>query len=256
VKRTALNLVLILLLVFAGVKIWYGRLEEGLRVPTVPPEPRVADSTATTPGEIMPTARDYTIIVDRNIFQAVIEETEPEVTQPAPQELEQTKLKLSLMGTVSGTERDSRAIITDDTKRQQDIYHIGDSIQGALIKDIERGRVILEVKGVDEVLTLADRKGGGPAYEPSPADFYQEPVEQPLPQEPELEPETEQEMQQPRQPVVRPRPFRRPGIQRRPADQVLERPQSGQEEMEEGSGDEQMNMQDKGLVPTPYSGDQ
>lgn len=186
VKRVAVKLLLIFVLVFAGVKIWYGRLEDRLRVPAAVTEATVAEPEVER-TEIERKPDDFTIIVDRNIFQAVITKEAKEEPPPAAEELAATKLKLSLMGTISGTERDSRAIIADDLKKLQDIYQVGDSIQGALIKTIERGRVILQVNGADEELLLKDRQGGGPAYEPSPADFYQEPEPPPEPQpEPEI----------------------------------------------------------------------
>ena len=127
--RVAVKLLLIFVLVFAGVKIWYGRLEERLRVPAAVTETTVAEPVVER-TEIARKPDDYSIIVDRNIFQAAITKTEKAETPPVPAELAATKLKLSLMGTISGVERDSRAIISDDQKKQQDIYQIGDSIQG------------------------------------------------------------------------------------------------------------------------------
>lgn len=237
--RVAIKLVLIFILLYAGVRIWYGRLEEKL---LILPEigGAVAEQTeAEEKTEILRKPDDYTIIVDRNIFQARTAEAVEEIVTEEPEELEPTKLKVSLMGTVSGSEPDARAIIADDLKKQQDIYQVGDTIQGALIKDIDRGRVILHVNGADEVLTLADREGGGPAYEPPASEYYQEPVEpQEEPEifeqpevvqeaaEPEEEPETQQQWEAvdvpepppvitPETPTrstppVRPRPYRRP----------------------------------------------
>jgi type II secretory pathway component PulC len=222
VVRILVKLFLIFILLYAGVTIVYGRLEEKLQQDSVagrtiqapPPEEKT---------EILRKPDDYTIIVRRNIFQAVVEKTEEEapVVEQAP--LEPTKLKLSLMGTISGVERDARAIISDDAKRQQDIYQVGDSIQGAMIKEIERGKVVLSVNGKDEVLTLKDREGGGGVYQPSPTDFYQEPPEPQesieMPESAELEesPETLETPSVPtpttlnqRRRVVRPRPVRRP----------------------------------------------
>jgi type II secretory pathway component PulC len=230
VKWVALKLLLILALSFAGVKIWYGRLEERLRIPPAP-----AQDTAGAPEviqtEIPRQPDDYTIIVDRNIFQAVITKADIKEAEPAPEAVAPTTLQLSLMGTISGSERDARAIISDDKKKQQDIYQIGDSIQGALIKTIERGRVVLLVNGADEELLLKDREGGGPAYEPPAGDFAQEPEPPPeIPVAPDAEqpvgqPEPEAPQPQtldaglppgtlegpvPIEPVVRPRPHRRP----------------------------------------------
>ncbi|GAB4344663.1 MAG: hypothetical protein Kow0089_21340 [Desulfobulbaceae bacterium] len=212
--RVGAKLVLIFALVYAGVTIWYGRLEERLRVPAKPRAETAAAPEKKT--EILRKPDDYTIIVERNIFQAMVTRTEASETRAEPVELAPTKLKLSLMGTISGAERDARAIISDDAKRQQDIYQVGDSIQGALIKSIERGKVVLVVNGRDEVLTLKERKGGGPAYQPDPSDFYQEQQDAPQPQ-------VQARRQQPgqpqatRRPAVRPRPVRRPSTPAGPA---------------------------------------
>ena len=220
--RVVVKLALIFILVFAGVKIWYSRMENRLLDTAVLPQSAAAEASAVE-EQTLPRPENYTIITERNIFQAEVNQADVVRDEPVAKELEQTKLKLSLMGTISGNERDARAIISDDIKNKQDIYQVGDSIQGALIKNIERGRVILEVNGMDEVLTLAERQGGGPAYEPSPADFYQEPPEEQFSPEPAMEEEpysqppdagTSQVMPGP-EPMVRPRPFRRPNIQQR-----------------------------------------
>jgi len=200
------KLVLIFILCFAGVKIWYARLERRIQDTTAPGQ-MIAVKEEEPKTEPLRKTDDYTIIVSRNIFQAVITEADKVVEEVEPEVLEPTKLKLSLMGTVSSTEQNSRAIISDDLKREQDIYQVGDSIQGALIVGIERGRVILKVNGVDEILSLKDREGGGPAYEPSPADFYEEPPEM-------AEPSAQVENQEPaaparNQPAVRPGPSAR-----------------------------------------------
>jgi general secretion pathway protein C len=203
VVRILAKLIIIFILVYTGVSIWYGRLEGKLqknpvsRVAAVAPPPEKKT-------EILRKPDDYTIIVRRNIFQAVVVKTEQDTTKEEPEELKPTKLKLSLMGTISGNERDARAIISDDAKRQQDIYQVGDSVQGAIIKTIERGKIVLTVNSKDEVLTLKDRQGGGKAYQPSPSDYYKEPLEQQKPQvgKPPSTPGK-------RRPVVRPRPVRR-----------------------------------------------
>ncbi len=155
--RIVVRLVLIFVLVYAGVTVWYGRLEDTLRRDTrlhetaVQRQPRQAT-------KILQQHPDYRIIIERNIFQAVVG------AGPGGDEeyLEPTALKLSLLGTVSGTKRDARAIIVDEQKKKQDLYQIGDSVQGALIQSIERGKVILQVNGRREVLLLKDRQGGRP----------------------------------------------------------------------------------------------
>ena len=157
--RVAVRLIVIFVLAFAGVKIWYNHLEKTM-IAGLPEEKKVAAAPVVKKVETGRRADDYSIITKRNIFGAALEKKAVEPEPEPVEELEPTKLKLSLMGTVYGNEKDSRAIISDDTKRKQDIYAVGDSIQGALIKAIERRRVILRVKGKDEVLDLQDREGG------------------------------------------------------------------------------------------------
>lgn len=213
--RVFVKLLLIFVLSYAGVKIWYDRLEEKLLVVSVP-EVSVSEQVAAVKEEEPQTESlrkpdDYTIIVARNIFQAVITEPVKVEQEVEPEDLEPTKLKLSLKGTISGSDRNARAIIADDLKKKQDIYQVGDSLQGALILSIERGRVILQVNGVDEVLSLKERKGGGPAYKPSASDFYREPPEARQDTLPTTEVEARKQVRKP--PVVRPRPVRRsPGV--------------------------------------------
>ncbi len=153
--RVVIKLVLIFVLVYAGVAVWYGHLEDTLRKDMRLHEIAVQRQPRKT-TKILRQRPDYRIIIERNIFQAVIGPG-----QGGDEYLEPTALKLSLLGTVSGTKRDARAIIVDEQKKKQDLYKIGDSVQGALIQSIERGKVILQVNGRREVLLLKDRQGGG-----------------------------------------------------------------------------------------------
>ena len=204
--RILVKLLIIFALVFAAVSIWYSRVEEKLQMDSVS-RTQVAAPEVEKKTEILRKENDYTIIVRRNIFQAVVVKTEPVVEDVKPEILEPTKLKLSLMGTISGSERNARAIISDEVQRKQDIYQVGDSVQGAMIKTIDRGKVVLSVNGKDEVLTLKDRKGGGDAYRPSPADYYKEPAAPAAQAAPRMN--ENQSSRGVRQPTVRPRPVRR-----------------------------------------------
>lgn len=204
--RVVAKLIILFILAYTGVSIWYDRLEETLRQAPVVAEKKV-DPPPAEKIEILRQPDDYTVIVKRNIFQAAIVEVKEEKTEVVEKKLEPTKLKLSLMGTISGDNRGARAIISDDAKRQQDIYQVGDSIQGGIIKEIERGKVVLSVNNKDEVLTLKDRQGGGPAYQPSASDYYNEPAQK------TQDRGAVQTTSGTRKPGVRPRPVRRPTSQ-------------------------------------------
>ena len=60
------------------------------------------------------------------------------------------------MGTINGGEGDSRAIVLDKSNNKQELYEKGDVIQGAKIKEILRGKVILVYNGKDEMLDMSE----------------------------------------------------------------------------------------------------
>lgn len=165
--RVTVKLFLIFVLVYAGVSFWYGRLEKRLLVPATAVAPRIAQAgPPEKTKQVLQKTSNYQIILTRNIFEAVLEQKNLEPKEKEPEKVvekepEETTLKLVLQGTVSGAERDARAIIVDQKDKKQDIYQIGDAVQGALITSIERGKVILEVNGKKQLLVIKDREGGG-----------------------------------------------------------------------------------------------
>ncbi len=168
--RTAAKLVLIFCLVYAGVYFWYGRLESKLLAGIPESDGGQAVKTAADEsdpgrgaGTVQPVSgrQNFQVIVSRNIFQAALDaKVKPE--EKEEEEVIPTSLNLTLLGTVTGNNRDARAIIVDNNGRQQDLYQIGDALQGAFIESIERGKVTLSVNGKKEALLLKDREGGGP----------------------------------------------------------------------------------------------
>jgi len=178
VIRLLAKLIFISVVVYAGVNLWYSRLEERLLDDIASLERGRPAETVATVQKPVPTAKqDYRIIVTRNIFGARLDAGEEKKEEEVkPENLEPTSLKLVLQGTVSGSERDARAIIVDEKEKRQDIYQVGDAIQNAIIKSIERGKVILEVNGKNEVLTIKEREGGGPGPPQGPAQPPARPV--------------------------------------------------------------------------------
>jgi hypothetical protein len=130
---------------------------------TLAPEVATNDQTVNNDGP-----PDFQVIIRRNIFQLTQQELPEVVVEEAPTVVEkptkevQTALNLTLLGTVMGDNRTSRAIIIEDKKREQKLYQVGDAVQGALIESIERGKVVLDVFGAREILLLKKREGGGP----------------------------------------------------------------------------------------------
>ena len=103
---------------------------------------------------------DYKVIIDRNIFNSepfdlveAIEGLEADSTGP----LQQSDLKVKLIGTVVGSPENSYSVIEDLSTHKQEVYHLYDMVLNeAEIIRIERPRVILLRDGVEEELTFEE----------------------------------------------------------------------------------------------------
>ncbi len=96
---------------------------------------------------------DYDPIIERNLFNTKSGAERP----PEPvvfENLQPTSLKLKLLGTVSGDQGKTFAVIQNATRKQQQLYRVGDTIQSATVKMILREKVVLSVNGKDEILEI------------------------------------------------------------------------------------------------------
>lgn len=101
---------------------------------------------------------DYQVILDRNLFGPPPgkDNTATKAVEEESEDLQTTSLNIVLMGTVGAGDGDNRAIILDKSTNKQQLYAAGDAIQGASIKEIRRGKVILVYNGKDEMLDMSD----------------------------------------------------------------------------------------------------
>lgn len=111
------------------------------------------------------TKRDYSIILTRNLFgqQFKTEDTPAAPAVDVAANLDRSGLEIVLVGTIGGSEGTHRAIILDKKSRKQDLYKEGDEVKGANIKEILRGKVILDVQGKEELLDMAEAATVRPA---------------------------------------------------------------------------------------------
>jgi len=115
-------------------------------------------------------AGDPKIILERNIFGSAgadVGKMDSQNRKPIAPPAKPTagdQLQLRLLGTVAGTKEAACAVIEDLTCKSQDLYQIGDIIQGARIEAIEQNRVVLDTEGRREVLNISvARKAPAPA---------------------------------------------------------------------------------------------
>ncbi len=95
----------------------------------------------------------YNLINKRNLFNTG-EKASPQVDKVLIEDLKQTKLKLKLLGTVTGDKQKAYAVIEDLKERKQNLYRVGDSLQNAIVKIILREKVVLNLNGKDEILGM------------------------------------------------------------------------------------------------------
>jgi general secretion pathway protein C len=110
----------------------------------------------------------FDVIVDRNIFGSSDEassDVEPmDMEAKELEALEPTSLKITLLGTVTGSEENARAVIEETGRKTQGLYRVGDAVQNAVVKKILWGKVVLRVGDRDEILSMDEaetKKGRG-----------------------------------------------------------------------------------------------
>jgi general secretion pathway protein C len=151
--HTVFNLIALSVVIYIGVDLFYrvifSQLQQtGTQKIFMQQAPEV--KTKKTPP-----LRDYQVINSRNLFGSV-EKAAENIKPEAIETLEPTSLKIALLGTVAGNEQNAVAVIEEKKLRKQGLYRVGDSVEGALIKMILRGKVILRVGDKDEILTMEE----------------------------------------------------------------------------------------------------
>ncbi len=166
---------IVTLLCIGAVELFYSMAERYLLVvdKQTAGQATVEDEGRKT-GSKVERHQDYSVIVERNLFQSYMVAEEPETAaEMNPLEgLETSTLDLVLMGTITGPEGRSRAIILDKKKNKQDIYYQGDVIEGAEVKEILRGKIILNYQERDQVLDMSEAATMRPVVE---ADVFPNP---------------------------------------------------------------------------------
>lgn len=155
-----LNILLITAAIYFGVRAFY-RMGT-VQLDYTPLAEKTNQSASFSEDEASQPVAHYNSIIERNLFNTKEKE---EVVQEEPEaeentELEETKLKLKLWGTVSGNSKRAYAVIEDTKERKQNLYREGDTIQNAVVKKILREELILSVNGKDESLKMEEKKSG------------------------------------------------------------------------------------------------
>ncbi len=148
-----LNLLLLTVAAYLGVDTFYQIA--GARLEVVRPSVDAAKKAAIPSKAPVQPLENYQAIHQRNLFNLA---AGPKVApQPAKVEIEalkETDLNLKLWGTVTGNSANAYAVIEDTKERRQQLYGVEETVQNAVVKEIHREKVVLEVDGSLEVLQM------------------------------------------------------------------------------------------------------
>jgi len=153
------NLFALSILIYIGVDIFYRTICFQL---TELSSVEMAEVSAPNIAHYVPQPlNSFDVIVDRNIFgssgKASSDVVEPrDIEAKEIEALEPTSLKISLLGTVTGSEENACAVIEETGRKTQGLYRVGDAVQNAVVKKILWGKVVLRVGDKDEILAMDD----------------------------------------------------------------------------------------------------
>mgnify|MGYP001556905858 CR=1 FL=1 len=156
-----LPLLLITVLCVVGVKAFYRLAEK--RIASVETEPKVSsgEPAVAAKSAVIKDKQihaDASVITRRNLFASKEDAAVKEEAVDPFAVAQPTKLAFVLMGTAIDAENDNRAFIYDKKKRRQEMYREGDDLQGALIRQISYGKVVITVNGKNELLDIAEAR--------------------------------------------------------------------------------------------------
>ncbi|RJP78706.1 MAG: PDZ domain-containing protein [Desulfobacteraceae bacterium] len=147
-----LNLCLLTIGIYIGVRGFYRIVSANMVLQT--PESDMKKIPVVRSNISKPLAY-YKKITDRNLFKTGAETSSKK--KPVDMDLEgmqETELSLKLWGTVTG--KTTFAVIEETKERKQNLYRVGDPVQHAVVKLILREKVVLDVNGRDEVLSIEE----------------------------------------------------------------------------------------------------
>jgi len=133
------------------------------------PKPISAKATFSAPADKPEPYERYTSILERNIFnpgEKGVKLLPPEAKKAAATGVAEGSVgaKISqvnsyrLVGTITGPENHSWAILQEGTDRKQRVYPLHGNIDGGKIIQIERNRIVIEREGKKEVLSLLEEE--------------------------------------------------------------------------------------------------
>lgn len=185
-RKRLLQLAVLALVLYAAVYLGYQWMQAKVDSVLGPGETagRTAQDGQGENGALFTHEAAIQQILAHNIFKAALDKQPGKPVEDFRlSELAASSGPLELLGTVTGSDRDARAIIRSGADQREQIYRLGDQIQGAEIVRIERGRVALATSAGPELLLLKERENS-----PAPSSSLSSDAAAPLEEMPLLVP--------------------------------------------------------------------
>lgn len=159
------NMLIFCLIVWQGTEIalsWTSKRDAS------PPHSRRRPPVFSPDSALKNQAKDFSefrAVIEHNIFKTAdagdAAPQKQESLEPV-EEIEVTKLDLTLKGTVLGVNEPSFAVIEEGKGKEEELYYLSDFVQGARIVRILPDRVILDVNGKEEALIMTAERAPMP----------------------------------------------------------------------------------------------
>lgn len=155
------NFMLIALISYLGVTFFYKGITAAFAITASSGYVFEADALTDETSRIVRPVSYYKAISERDLFHT--QARQASVAPDPVEQLKQTELNLKLWGTVNTGKGTRFAVIEGGAEKSagfahpgQMLYHEGDTVAGALIKQILDERVILSINGEKELLALEE----------------------------------------------------------------------------------------------------
>jgi len=161
IKTFILPILLITILCISAVEVFYYFGEKYLQAHDKRRESPSATVSATGRETIIKDVKkpvNSSVITRRNLFASLKSSQVKVEKEDSLATVALSSMDVVLMGTISGAGDGVRAVIYDKKDKKQELFQVGDYIQQAIIKQIMRGKVILNLNGKDEMLDISEAR--------------------------------------------------------------------------------------------------
>ena len=154
------HIVVLLALVMAcyfGVKAFYNRVDNSVSERRVQPlQPAASETLETGQKSSDENGIDKEAITRRNLFLSGQREGNGGLAAALLDGADEAQADLLLVGTILETDGVNRAVVLDVEQKKQHLLKEGDMINGASVRRIDSGKVVISRQGRNELLDIAE----------------------------------------------------------------------------------------------------